>query len=222
SYQWRFNGINIGYGTDASLSVTNVQSTHAGNYIVVVTNPGGSVTSAVGVLTVLVPPSISGQPQSRTNTAGTLATFTVTAGGTALLKYQWRLNGASLNGATESTLSLSGVQPGDGGDYSVVITNGAGSITSAVATLTVIGSFKTWYVDSTAIGSANRGTNWANAWTNLNSIFWGGGGVQAGDTLYISGGNSAKIYTNEWIVGASGTASHPIRIAIDGTNTSHN
>ena len=222
SYQWRFNGINIGYGTDASLSVTNVQSTNAGNYIVVVTNPGGSVTSAVGVLTVLVPPSISGQPQSRTNTAGTLATFTVTAGGTALLKYQWRLNGASLNGATESTLSLSGVQPGDGGDYSVVITNGAGSITSAVATLTVIGSFKTWYVDSTAIGSANRGTNWANAWTNLNSIFWGGGGVQAGDTLYISGGNSAKIYTNEWIVGASGTASHPIRIAIDGTNTSHN
>jgi hypothetical protein len=37
SYQWRFNGINISGATTNSLSVTNVQSSHAGTYGVVVT-----------------------------------------------------------------------------------------------------------------------------------------------------------------------------------------
>ena len=45
--------------TNASLTLTNVQPANAGSYSVVVTNPVGSVTSAVAVLTVLVPPVIT-------------------------------------------------------------------------------------------------------------------------------------------------------------------
>jgi GH25 family lysozyme M1 (1,4-beta-N-acetylmuramidase) len=50
-YQWRFNGANIPGATTNSLTLTNLQSTNAGNYVVVVTNSAGGTTSAVAVLT---------------------------------------------------------------------------------------------------------------------------------------------------------------------------
>lgn len=51
-YQWQFNGTNLASGTNALLTLTNVQASQAGNYQVVVTNVAGGVTSAVAVLTV--------------------------------------------------------------------------------------------------------------------------------------------------------------------------
>ena len=79
-----------------------------------------------------------------------------------------------------------------------------------------------WYVDNTASSSANTGDSWQSAWTNFDSVVWGSGGVSAGDTLYISGGTTAKIYTNTWAVGTGGTSNNPIRIALDATNSQHN
>jgi hypothetical protein len=85
----------------------------------------------------------SGQPQSRTNNAGTRATFTVTANGSAP-SYQWQLNGADLyngvriSGAASPTLSISGVLANDEGTYTVIVGNGAGSVTSSNAVLTVL------------------------------------------------------------------------------------
>src|SRR5439155_18351892 len=70
SYQWQFNSGNIGGANATNLSLSNVQSANAGSYRVVVSNRLGSVTSAVAVLTVLVPPAMTVQPQSRTNLAG--------------------------------------------------------------------------------------------------------------------------------------------------------
>lgn len=77
----------------------------------------------------------------------------------------------------------------------------------------------TWYVDNAATGAAN-GTNWANAWTNFPSMVWGGAGIVAGDTVYISGGSTSKTYTNEMTVGASGTSGNPITILV-GQETGH-
>ncbi|HJQ32413.1 MAG TPA: immunoglobulin domain-containing protein [Pyrinomonadaceae bacterium] len=85
-----------------------------------------------------VPPSISAQPASQTVNAGSNVSFNVAAGGTAPLSYQWYKDGAAVAGATGSTLSLSNVQAGDAGGYAVTVTNGAGSLTSNPATLTVI------------------------------------------------------------------------------------
>jgi Leucine-rich repeat (LRR) protein len=137
TYQWRLNGANLAGATDAILTIANVQPANAGSYTVVVTNVGGSITSAVASLIVWVPPSISAPPQSRTNIAGTTASFGVTANGTSPLSYQWQFNGASLAGATASTLNLTSVQSSDAGNYSVIITNSAGAITSGIASLTV-------------------------------------------------------------------------------------
>jgi len=83
------------------------------------------------------PPVISAGPQSQTVIAGQNATFTVTATGTAPLNYQWRFNGANLAGATASSYTRANVQVADAGAYTVVVSNSYGSVTGAVATLTV-------------------------------------------------------------------------------------
>jgi hypothetical protein len=86
------------------------------------------------------PPTITAQPQSRTNDAGTTATFTVEVSSTAPVTYQWRFNNAVIAGATGATLTIPNVQPANEGNYRVVVANAAGPVASTTATLTVIGS----------------------------------------------------------------------------------
>ena len=61
-----------------------------------------------------------------------------------------------------------------------------------------------WYVANNATGS-NTGTSWVNAWRSFSDIEWDSPGVQAGDTLYISGGSDTSIYRERLTIGASGT-----------------
>src|SRR5439155_10324351 len=108
---------------------------------VVVTNTAGSVTSNPATLTVNpapVPPTITTQPASQTVTAGQTATFSVAATGTAPLNYQWQKNGVAISGATTVTYTTPPTTTADSGaQFTVVVTNGAGSVTSNPATLTV-------------------------------------------------------------------------------------
>ena len=60
SYQWYFNSSLLSGGTNATLNLTNAQLTQAGNYWMVLSNPGGATTSSVAVLTVLSPSVVSG------------------------------------------------------------------------------------------------------------------------------------------------------------------
>jgi hypothetical protein len=84
------------------------------------------------------PPTIVTQPASQTNIVGTTASFSVTAGGTQPLSYQWSCNATNLAGATNATLTLANVQLTQTGSYSVAITNLYGSTNSAIAALTVV------------------------------------------------------------------------------------
>ena len=64
SYQWQLNSNNIVGATNASFVIASVKKSDAGNYRVVVSNTGGSVTSADAVLTVnspLADPSVLGK-----------------------------------------------------------------------------------------------------------------------------------------------------------------
>jgi endonuclease/exonuclease/phosphatase family metal-dependent hydrolase len=83
------------------------------------------------------PPAITLQPQNQTVFEGSNATFSVTAVGTLPLSYQWMLYGTNLDGATDSSLTLTAVSTNDAGPYSVAITNLLGSTNSDVADLTV-------------------------------------------------------------------------------------
>ncbi|MDB6027417.1 MAG: hypothetical protein JWM68_3640 [Verrucomicrobiales bacterium] len=137
TYQWKFNGVNISGATGSSYVKSNAQSTDAGNYAVTISNAAGSVTSANAALTVNVPPSIATQPVSQTVAQGSAATFSVVATGTAPLTYQWKFNGVNISGATASSYTKSNAQPADQGNYTVVVSNAAGSVTSSAASLTV-------------------------------------------------------------------------------------
>jgi PKD repeat protein len=138
SYQWQLDGTNVAGATDPGFVVTNSQLTDAGNYFVIITNLAGSVTSTVAVLTVLVPPSILTPPASQVAVQGADATFSVSAGGSPTLAYQWRFGGEPLSGATESAFTRNNVQCVEAGAYDVVVANAAGSVTSSLVTLTVV------------------------------------------------------------------------------------
>ena len=80
-------------------------------------------------------PVITTQPLSQAVDAGTNASFSVTATGTAPLAYQWKSNGTNIAGANQNTISITNAQSGNTGSYSVVITNVLGTVTSANAIL---------------------------------------------------------------------------------------
>src|SRR5205809_40206 len=107
-------------------------------FTVVVSNTAGSVTSSVATLTVNSPPTITSQPTSQTVTAGQTAAFSVTATGTAPLSYQWQRAGVPISGATLASYTTPPTTSGDNGaQFTVVVSNTAGSVTSSAATLTV-------------------------------------------------------------------------------------
>jgi hypothetical protein len=82
-------------------------------------------------------PTIAVQPQTQAVAAGSSVTFSVTATGKPVPTYQWNFGGAPISGATSSSYILSNAQAANGGNYTVVVSNAVGSVTSNQATLTV-------------------------------------------------------------------------------------
>jgi alpha-tubulin suppressor-like RCC1 family protein len=138
TFQWQRNGTNLPGATNATLVIGNVQTNHAGTYTVLVGNPVGTITSSNAALTVLVPPTITTQPQSQSVPLGAIVSFSVEAAGTPPFGYQWRKEGSNLPNANLSSLIIPNAQPGDQGKYTVLVTNIAGEATSASATLMVL------------------------------------------------------------------------------------
>ena len=161
SYQWYFNtNTSLSGQTATNLSIANAQATNAGSYNVRVSNGGGSVTSAVATLTVLLPPAISTQPQSQTVLESNNVTFTVVASGTATLSYQWFYNtNMPIPNATNATHGITSASTNDAGAYSVLVSNNYGATNSTFAMLTVNAPNTNgdWYVSPTG-SDANPGT----------------------------------------------------------------
>jgi hypothetical protein len=84
-----------------------------------------------------VAPAIVTPPPSQTVFAGATVNFTVSASGTPPLSYQWQKNTVNIAGATSASLTLASVTAADAGSYRAVVTNTAGTATSAAATLVV-------------------------------------------------------------------------------------
>ena len=145
TYQWYFNGVAISGAINVSYTLGSITAGNAGSYTVTVTNAGGTITSSASVLTVTAapntPPSLTTQPAPQSVTAGSSATFSVVAFGSATLTYQWKKDGVAIAGATSATYTISAAAAADAGSYTVVVTNGSGSITSTAVTLTVSTTF---------------------------------------------------------------------------------
>jgi hypothetical protein len=140
TYQWYRNGTSIGGATASTYATPELAAGNNGDsYVVTITNPVNSVTSTAAVLTVAaaVAPGITQQPVSLSVLANDPATFTVGVSGSAPFTYQWQLNGVNLLGANAASYSIFQVQQTNAGNYTVVVTNAAGNVTSNVTTLTI-------------------------------------------------------------------------------------
>lgn len=139
--EWSIAGLKIAAVTNVNLTASNIFVGYWDSFTSISDNANLSfgLVDNVRVETFVtnVPPYITAQPESVDAVSGDNVQFNVTAGGTAALGYQWRFNGTNLAGATGTSFSRPTAQAMHAGSYSVVVTNASGSVTSAVATLTV-------------------------------------------------------------------------------------
>jgi len=127
--------------TASNLTLTDLQFTNAGSFVVRVSDQLGSQTSDEAILA--LKPVITSQPQSQSVAAGATATFSVQANGTAPLQYRWRHDRLLIVGATNAILNVGTVRAADAGNYAVTITHltplGILGVASSNAVLTVLG-----------------------------------------------------------------------------------
>jgi hypothetical protein len=181
------NGVNGGngvymYGTNSSFPG---KTYNAANYWVdVVFSP-----TPTGVGTA---PIITTQPISETVDAGQSATFTVANTGTAPMAYRWQKNGVVIAGATVSSYSTAVTGTSDNGSqFSVVVSNGLGSVTSVSAILTV--------EPGTLILNASSGS------VNFGSVDVSGSSVQS--VMFTNAGTANVTISNVSASGAGFNAS---------------
>jgi len=151
TYQWQFNGVNIAGATNATLTLTNMQTANVGSYQVIISNSFGSVISIAATFTIIPPPQINSitpalgidwianypiSPPLANYTNIPLSVTTATYAGQSSgfpLSYQWSLNGTNIAyAATGPQYMLSlysswiSAAPLEGA-YTLAVANAAGS-----------------------------------------------------------------------------------------------
>ena len=170
SYQWLFNGAGLAGATASSYTVANAQTTNAGSYSVIITNclrlghqrdrhadGHPARPSSASNPSTSSPPSATASPS---RSAFPRAPAPPTNGGRT---------GRAISGATQSSLTLASLSWGSAGTYSVVVTNSAGSQTSAGATLIVQQAAFTFFdgFESYSLGRLDNNFGGPNATTRI-------------------------------------------------------
>jgi len=139
NYQWYTNGVAVAGATGPSLTVSPVTSASYVSYSVSVNDGAYSTWSATVTLTPASGPVILTPPVSRAAVLGSSPSFAVTAStSSGTTNYQWTYYGTNLASATTRTLTLAGVQPVSfGGPYTVIVSDGFTSVTSAPVMLSI-------------------------------------------------------------------------------------
>ncbi|MBL9114958.1 MAG: hypothetical protein JNJ83_08115, partial [Verrucomicrobiaceae bacterium] len=138
-FQWMKNGVDISGEIHPTLQLFNVSEADDALYSARVTNGQTTATSTAVRLNVYDPPHILTPPAALVLNPTQTATFTVNATTeVGTMSYEWRFNGIPISGAPNApTLTLAGITEANQGNYSVAITNPAGTTVSAAAPLTV-------------------------------------------------------------------------------------
>jgi hypothetical protein len=194
AYQWQvstsgnpaWTNVTSGSGaTTAKYATASTSGAMNGNrYRVIVRNSHGQAVSLGALLTVNVPPTITGQPANALVTAPAAATFHATATGRPAPTFQWRRNGVDIPGANSASYTIPETTTADdGAALSVVAMNAAGSAFSRDAILTVNAppSGAVYCVRAGAPAGGN-GVDWSTALSALPAT------LERGATYYIADG----------------------------------
>lgn len=222
TYQWSKDGGAIPGATGQTLALAGVTTASAGVYRVTATNSGGSTQSNPATLTVVVPPApvIAQAPVAQSISVGAAVAFTVNATGSDLT-YQWNKDGAAVAGANSPLFLLRSATAAQAGNYTVTVTNGGGSVTSAPATLNVVaGGTQGRLINLSVLSFAGRGgqsliAGFSVSGSQSNLLIRGIGptlggfgvpGVVADPTLEVLNLAGAFIGSNDNWSGADGSA----------------
>jgi hypothetical protein len=185
------------------------------------------------IITVDSAPTITTHLASSTVVAGQTATFSVTATGTAPLSYQWRKNGANISGATSASYTTPATATVDSGaQFTVVVTNSVGNITSSTATLTVNAATLLLSANPTslAFGSVNVGSsstlpasisNSGNSNVTISGAGQSGPGFSASGVssgLILAPGQTATLNV-AFAPSAAGSATGNVTVSSNATNS---
>jgi hypothetical protein len=141
AYQWQKDGADIAGATASLYSLTAAARSDSGSaFRCIITNSVGKDTSNAALLHVVpVPPVITTGPTGKTVNVGQTATFHLAATGSAPMHYQWQKDTVNINGANDSAYTTPATVTADSGtSFRCVVSNAAGSVTSASVHLTVI------------------------------------------------------------------------------------
>ena len=170
-------------------------------------------------------PSIISQPTDETVKLGQSATFSVVASGTDPLSYQWEKNLAVIGGATDASYTTPATTTADNGaTFAVVVSNSAGSMRSASATLSV-SAIPAPVITSVTTASGTVGTAFSYQITASNSpTSFGATGLPAGlsvnsGTGLISGTPTAPGTStiNLSAINAGGTGNSTLTLTVNTT-----
>lgn len=140
TFQWqRLNSgtwQNISGATSATLALSSVSSSDAGQYRCTVNNSVAKDTSASAIITVKDSVKIVSSPQNQTANEGDSVSFSINATGEDL-SYEWIKNGQVLVANKAPTLSFASVKKLDAGTYSCRVYNDGSSVNCGNFTLSI-------------------------------------------------------------------------------------
>jgi hypothetical protein len=198
------SGATISSGGILTWTPTAGQGPSTNRLTTIVSDHGTPLLKATNTFQVIVTqpasaPVITIQPASRTNFTGTTANFNVVVSGSTPA-YQWikngtntLVNGGRISGATSATLTLSDLEPANAGAYAVIVTNLAGSVTSAPAWLTIIVSnppplelFADDFTRPTNPGTLSPWVTHSGTWTIHDGLLEGHSKAQSFATIHLT------------------------------------
>jgi hypothetical protein len=131
-YQWFLGAAPVTGGTNATLTINNLQAANEGSYTVVVSNAVSTITSDAATVTITGVGTTASAVASQTNCPGTTVNFSTTAAGSGTLSYTWRKGGTIVQGPDgNNSFSIASVAPADAGQYSVSVSGDCNTISNS-------------------------------------------------------------------------------------------
>jgi hypothetical protein len=202
SYQWLFDSNGIAGATNSSLVISNLQLTDTGYYSVVISNSFFATNSSAAFLSVIYPPpAIVQQPTNLAVILGSNTMLSITATSFLNMTFRWQLNGTNLtdqgefSGSASSNLLISGAVAADAGNYDVIVSDSEWSVTSAVATVSILfpATISLQPTNETAVVPNNVSLSAAASGTGPLGFQWFFNGTALTDGGNISGSTSSNL-----------------------------